>query len=628
MNKLIKIFLIVLLFSVFAFNAQAIGEETSIADLQAQIAQLKAKILQLQSQLAGTQDKAVTAPKAVVASCQFGFNLRYGNRGSEMNALHAILEKEGFSLGQEKASQYFGDFTRAAVVAFQERYASDVLSPWGLGKGTGFVGKTTRQKLSEICKRYEGAPSLSSGPTVSFSYSVFSALENEAQAVITVNLSESVDREVSVNYKTVEDTATPNIDYVPAEGVLTFDPNQNSATFNVNILDDEIAEADEIVKLKLFNTDGCILGSTVEADLDIVDDDRSTPTIFFRPLFYSVEENEAVLSLNVSLSNSTPEVVTVNYNTSNLTAKAGSDYQAVSGSLTFDSNQTSKTIAVNILDDSIQEGDEIFNVTLKNAVNANLGLRRIATITIKDDEEELAKVYFEPFIRSVNEDSVTLGFNVSLSQPSASEVLVDYYTSDFTAQAGSDYEATNGTLVFESRETSKDILVTIMDDELYEGNEIFNISLSNPVNAELGARRKATITIKDDEGSLPKVYFYPILNNINEDDQRVILNVRLSKAIPETVTVDYYTANITAKAGSDYEAVEGTITFEPNQTSKTIPVAIIDDNVNEWNEMFYVKLKSPVNAELGVFKAATVTIIDNDSGNQPVQYQGQQQQNL
>lgn len=80
--------------------------------------------------------------------------MRIGNSGPEVLVLQTALEKEGISIGRDKKG-YFGVDTALAVKRFQEKYYSEILTPFGLSHGTGFVGKLTRNKLNKLygCKR-------------------------------------------------------------------------------------------------------------------------------------------------------------------------------------------------------------------------------------------------------------------------------------------------------------------------------------------------------------------------------------------------------------------------------------------------------------------------------------------
>lgn len=112
----------------------------TIEELKAEIARITALIIQLQAQLAELK---------VVAPVTFEVNLRYGDRGDEVIKLQKALIKEGL-LAEGLNTGWFGPLTKAAVIKFQEKYAADILAPWGLTEGTGFVGKTTRAKLNEL----------------------------------------------------------------------------------------------------------------------------------------------------------------------------------------------------------------------------------------------------------------------------------------------------------------------------------------------------------------------------------------------------------------------------------------------------------------------------------------------
>ena len=89
--------------------------------------------------------------------------------------------------------------------------------------------------------------------------------------------------------------------------------------------------------------------------------------------------------------------------------------------------------------------------------------------------------------------------------------------------------------------------------------------------------------------------------------------VTLNRASEETVSVDYVTADGTAKAGEDYEAVSGTLTFAGGETEKTLQVPVLDDDIDEGNEQFEMHLSNESGAYLrGRHKTATGTIRNTD----------------
>ena len=116
-----------------------------------------------------------------------------------------------------------------------------------------------------------------------------------------------------------------------------------------------------------------------------------------------------------------------------------------------------------------------------------------------------------------------------------------------------------------------------------------------------------------------QVYFHPAEYTVVESCGRVYLTmVRVGEDLFNTVHVDYKTEDGTANAGSDYEPSEGTVCFKPGETSKTISIGIIDDDIFELDEHFNVKLTDireeggENNAVIGKPDTAVVTILDDD----------------
>src|SRR5262249_24494256 len=89
-------------------------------------------------------------------------------------------------------------------------------------------------------------------------------------------------------------------------------------------------------------------------------------------------------------------------------------------------------------------------------------------------------------------------FTVSLSAPSSVPVTVNYATANGTAAAGSDYQATSGSLTFPPGETDKTVTVSVVGDRLGEAEETFQVNLSGATNATI-SDSAAVGTIVDDE---------------------------------------------------------------------------------------------------------------------------------
>ena len=315
----------------------------------------------------------------------------------------------------------------------------------------------------------------------------------------------------------------------------------------------------------------------------------------------------------VTLDHAATSPVTVAYSTANGTAKAGKDYVASSGTVTFAAGETSKTVHVDIKGDVLAEANETFKINLSSPTGATIA-DGTATGTIIDDDRPPTLSIADLSVAEGNGDHAHFMFVVTLDRAADGPVTVAYSTANGTAKAGTDYVASSGTVTFDAGETSKMVHVDIKGDVLAEGNETFKINLSSPTGATI-ADGTAIGTIIDDDGAaaLPALSIADLsVAEGNGDHAHFMFVVTLDKAATGPVTVAYSTANGTATAGSDYVASNGTLTFAAGETSKTVHVDISGDTVFEGNETFAVTLSNASGATLAD-ATAVGTIVNDDS---------------
>ena len=225
-------------------------------------------------------------------------------------------------------------------------------------------------------------------------------------------------------------------------------------------------------------------------------------------------------------------------------------------------------------------------------------------------------IQFETDRFFVREGTPTISVKVARTGDVSGTASIDFATSDGNATAGSDYIAVSGTLNFAPGELSKDILIPIIDDNLFEtGDETFKLTLSNPTGgAFLTAPREGTINLSDNELK-PFVAMSPTLSIAEGDSgtQNIAVNVTLSGLSIQAVTVNYATSNGTATAGSDYVATSGTLTIPAGSTSATLNIPINGDTAIEANETFTLTLSNQTNAAFISNPVATVTIVNDDA---------------
>ncbi|MCD6271129.1 hypothetical protein J7J24_02135, partial [bacterium] len=150
-----KFFAFFTVLSIVMMLAGPSARALTIEELQQQIAELQEQLAQYQAQLAALQgeqggETGGTAYEGIPEGFRFEKNLKIGMYDQDVVYLKKVLDVEVPDHDPWTGTPYFGAKTKAAVIAFQEKYADDVLAPWGLTSGTGFVGKTTREKLNEL----------------------------------------------------------------------------------------------------------------------------------------------------------------------------------------------------------------------------------------------------------------------------------------------------------------------------------------------------------------------------------------------------------------------------------------------------------------------------------------------
>ena len=336
------------------------------------------------------------------------------------------------------------------------------------------------------------------------------------------------------------------------------------------------------------------------------------------------EEDDSTIDFVVTLSPASDESVTVDYATANGSASTGDDYTAASGSLTFHAGETSKTIQVSIIDDTIDDNNETLTITLSNASGADISDSQ-ATGTITNIEPQPLTAAFKSMPDSHDGDT-TFTFQVQFSE----DVGISYVNMRDDAFSVSDGDVTGARRV-NGRNDLWEITV--------EPDDNSDVGITLPANRscstagaictkedtprQLTNSPSATVPGPDDDSSSdttedtteePAATSQLSMADATaseEDDSTIDFVVTLDPAGEESITVDYATANGTASSGSDYTAQSGTLTFAAGETSKTVTVAIIDDSVEEDDETLTLTLSNPSGAEIsdGV---ATGTITDSE----------------
>ena len=335
----------------------------------------------------------------------------------------------------------------------------------------------------------------------------------------------------------------------------------------------------------------------------------------------------ATLSFTVTLSTASGQEVTVAYaDRGTGTAASGTDYQALTaGTLTFAAGETSKTVAVTVTGDNLDEGNETVVLRLSSASGATLsggGTTLDATGTITDDDDAPSGVTL-----TVDADTATQGVQSSVAEDGGAKTVRVTATVDGTtrfagaktvtvavgasgdgATEGTDYSQVNDlrlTIAVGAQSASATFTLTPTDDALDEDDE--TISLDGSASGVTVT--DASITLTDDDAT-PTVSVANAQAVTEGDDPATTANmsftVTLSAVSGRDVTVPY-TLGGTATAGSDYEEPQTrSVTISAGKTSADIVIKVKGDTSDEDDEKVKVTLDTPTNATVAVGEGGPV----------------------
>ncbi len=346
----------------------------------------------------------------------------------------------------------------------------------------------------------------------------------------------------------------------------------------------------------------------------------------------------------VSLSQTATTNTVVAYSVAG-TATAGSDYTALSGTVTIPANQLSATIPVSVLDDPTVEGAESVIVTLTGVTGSAgvaLGTTTAATVNIADNDVPAGGTITVQAESITNISGYRLESNPAAAGGSMLSLVGGASTETGTATFG--FAGASGTYnvilgTFDENDGVSTLQVSKNDTSI--GSVLLNQNLGSSVpnattKVEKTVATGVTLTTGDTikvtgienaseharfdfirfEAAGPAVPAVSIAATTQaaEPSSNGLFTVSLSQAATTSTVVAYSVAG-TATAGSDYTALSGTVTIPANQLSATIPVSVLDDQTAEGAESVIVTLTGTTgsNAVLGGTKTATVVISDNET---------------
>ncbi|MGN7205198.1 Calx-beta domain-containing protein [Pedobacter sp. SAFR-022] len=513
-----------------------------------------------------------------------------------------------------------------------------------------FTVQTTDDKLVEPAETYTAVISNAVGlsaVTIETAEVVTAITDNDAMQIVlsgestvtegglakyTATLTGTADGiqdEVSVDYKTVGGSAKAGVDYTNSSGRLTFAAGAIRGTelsFTVQTTDDKLVEPTESYTASIsgsFLAGGVRLG-TAEVTTEITDNDEMRIVLSG---LATVAEGTAVTytATLVGTADGIQDEISIEYKTTDGSAKAGLDFISSSGKLNFPAGAVKgaqQTVTVQTLDDKVVEPAEIYTAVISNAVGLSAVTIETAEVVTTITDNDAMQIVLS------GESTVTEGglakYTATLTGTAdgiQDEVSVDYKTVDGSAKAGADFISSSGKLTFAAgalKGAKQTFTVQTTDDKLVEPAENYTAVISNAVGF-------SSVTIETAE----------VVTTITDNDaMQIVLSGAKAVAegtavtytamltgtadgIQDEVSVDYKAVDGSAKAGADYTSSSGKLTFAAGAVKGaqlTFTVQITDDKLVEPAENYIAVIGGVVGLPAVTIETAEVVteITDND----------------
>uniref|UniRef100_A0ABM5FTD0 Adhesion G-protein coupled receptor V1 isoform X1 n=1 Tax=Pogona vitticeps TaxID=103695 RepID=A0ABM5FTD0_9SAUR len=476
---------------------------------------------------------------------------------------------------------------------------------------------------------------------------------------------------VLVQYMTVSLTAFSPQDYQETRGALEFLPGERFKYIIINVTDNSIPELEKAFKVELFNPDGAVAelfndgSGSGDGDLDfflpavhqhaslgiashiivtIEASDDAHGVFEFSAESFAVsgtepEDRSGTVTLKVLRNQGALSQVTLHWL---ILPDDTEDLAATSGNITFNIEETQAILMVWILPDEVPELDKIFSVWITNVSCGRLGVHINATLTVLANDDPYGLLIFSEKNRPIKVEEATKNVTLTIVRLKGlmGVVMVTYRTIGDEDEASclpsniaratskQDYLPIAGFIIFAANESEATIELPILDDSEPEKSEsvfvellgvtltegVQNQPISNSPRLGSTCDTIAHIIINANDDAFGTLQLSALDVRIAEHYVGPIINVTRTGGIFADVSVKFKAVPITAIAGEDYSVASSDVVLLEGETSKAVPIYIINDINPEVEESFLVQLLNQTTggALLGSLTQAVITIEASD----------------
>jgi len=370
---------------------------------------------------------------------------------------------------------------------------------------------------------------------------------------------------------------------------------------------------------------GAALGYYDSSPLTIIDSNIKPGVFGFASPGYLVNQGSTV-TITVTRASGSDNTVQINYTATNGTAVSPANFTAVSGVLTFGPGVTSQSFKVKTASGSSTNSDRTVNLQLYGATGGAITTQSNAVLTIVNTTFASGHIAFTATNFTANETAGTAAVTLNRLGGSIGTLDVTVIAAGGTAANGVNFVAATNVLQWNNNDISvKTINIPVFHDGIFTSNLTVNLTLTNgllntvangPVLG-LSSITNATLTISnvDFPGT---VQFGSGVYSVKKFAGYALVPVTRTGGTAQTVTVNFATQDGSAKAGVNYTATNGLLTFTNGQAIQYFQVPVIDDGQPDGPLALNLLLTNaaPTLAQ-GSPSNAVLNIIDTDSLNEP-----------
>ncbi|XP_034025926.1 adhesion G-protein coupled receptor V1 isoform X1 [Thalassophryne amazonica] len=496
--------------------------------------------------------------------------------------------------------------------------------------------------------------------------------EEDGQVHLPIARAQGLLGKVMVGYRTSPFTASSPEDFEDSDGMLDFLPGERLKFINVTIIDNSVPELDKVFRVELYNAEGGVgqllrsegsgsgesdsdfllpsyrhhasLGVASRITVTIAASDDAHGVFQFSPdslVANGTEPEDGNSSIVLQVNRSFGDL-------SNVTVYWEADHSAEGevlsrfGSITFGVGQTMENIVVSVAQDEIPELDKSFTLSLVNVSHGRLAVPTTATVTVFASDDPYGVFVFAPITRIIRlpEADSTVTLTILRQKGLMGQVRVMYGTLSETdpapyrtpgvgrATEEQDFVPLSGSVVFLVNQSEANITLRVLDDDNPERDESVFVKLisvqlikgaqGRPISnsPSLGPRTDivAQVIVEASDNAFGVLQLSTTAVSVTEHYVGPIINVTRVGGIFADVSVKFRAVPVTARISEDYSVASTDVVLLEGESSKSIPVYVINDQVPELEETFVVELinQTTGGALLGELTRAIITILPSD----------------